>query len=249
MILLLVGCEVDCFNDYSFKLMFKGLARTVPQHVRRSLPITPTILLDIYKELDFNNSNHVTLWAAFLISFFLLCRKSNIVPNSMKKFDKNKQFTRQDFIVDNNCLLVVVKWSKTIQVKERVELMPIVSIPGSVLCPVKAYKNMLKVFPGSHIDPAFTVRSKQGNLVPLAYHFFQKSLKYFIGLTGRDSKRYSTHGFRRGGATFAFKCKVPGELIKKMGDWKSDIYQIYLDMSVDDRLQAAIAFRKAITKL
>jgi len=46
-----------------------------------------------------------------------------------------------------------------------------------------------------------------------------------------DSTSYSPHSFRRGGATFAFEAKVPSELIKAQGDWCSDCYLIYLEMT------------------
>ena len=39
----------------------------------------------------------------------------------------------------------------------------------------------------------------------------------------------SSHSFRRGGAVWLLSCKVPGEVIKVMGDWKSKAYLAYLD--------------------
>ena len=48
---------------------------------------------------------------------------------------------------------------------------------------------------------------------------------YEIGL---DPNHYSSHSFRRGGATWAFKCGVSAELIQLQGDWKSDAYKLYL---------------------
>lgn len=39
--------------------------------------------------------------------------------------------------------------------------------------------------------------------------------------------------FCRGGATYAFRSGVPGELIQVMGDWKSDAYKRYFDFSFD----------------
>ena len=53
----------------------------------------------------------------------------------------------------------------------------------------------------------------------------------------------SPHSFRRGGATFAFEAKVPSELIKAQGDWRSDCYLIYLEMT--DRQKRAAATRMA----
>jgi len=47
-----------------------------------------------------------------------------------------------------------------------------------------------------------------------------------------DPQSFSPHSFRRGGASFAFECNVPGEFIKFQGDWRSDGYLVYLEMSV-----------------
>ena len=39
----------------------------------------------------------------------------------------------------------------------------------------------------------------------------------------------SSHSFRRGGATWALSCGVPGGIVKLLGDWKSAEYLVYLD--------------------
>ena len=40
----------------------------------------------------------------------------------------------------------------------------------------------------------------------------------------------------RGGSTFAIKFRVPTDLIKLHGDWKSDCYQNYLSLLLEDKL-------------
>jgi len=47
---------------------------------------------------------------------------------------------------------------------------------------------------------------------------------------------FSPHSFRRGGATFAFDCGLPLEIIKSLGDWQSDAYLIYLELSDKQKL-------------
>ena len=63
---------------------------------------------------------------------------------------------------------------------------------------------------------------------------------------GLDWKRYSGHSFRRGGATFAFNLGVNSELIQYMGDWASDAYQRYQEMSPAMRLALPLAMASAI---
>ena len=47
-----------------------------------------------------------------------------------------------------------------------------------------------------------------------------------------------------GGATWAFQAGMPGELIQICGDWASDAYKLYLQFTMQDKLDlAALMFR------
>ena len=48
---------------------------------------------------------------------------------------------------------------------------------------------------------------------------------------GIPPDRYSGHGLRRGGATFALQCGLPVDLLKIQGDWKSNCVERYLESS------------------
>lgn len=48
---------------------------------------------------------------------------------------------------------------------------------------------------------------------------------------------YSSHSFRRGGATFAFASHAPPAFIKAQGDWQSEAYLVYLQLSKEDKLK------------
>ena len=77
----------------------------------------------------------------------------------------------------------------------------------------------------------------------ITYTQFSSFLARVIKAVGIDSTSYSPHGFRRGGATFAFEAKEPSELIKAQGHWRSDCYLIYLELT--DRQKRAAATRMA----
>ena len=59
---------------------------------------------------------------------------------------------------------------------------------------------------------------------------------------GCDERRYGAHSLRIGGATAALAAGVPPSLIRMMGRWSSDIYEIYCRMSIE----AALSVGKAI---
>ena len=63
---------------------------------------------------------------------------------------------------------------------------------------------------------------------------------------GINPQSYAGHSFRRGGASFAYQSVVPLELIKALGDWRSDTILIYLTMPLTIRLQSANMLCKSI---
>ena len=231
----ILGHSTEQINDFIINLSLKGIARTQPHLVKQSAPITPEILLKMYQNMDMRKSTNIVLWCLFLFAFFLFARKSNLVPTTVKDLKSSKFLLRQDICCKNGNLLVTMKWSKTIQFGDRILVTPLVSIPHSPLCPVAAYLKMRQVIKADTTDPLFTLSNRK----PVFYEQYQLKLKELIDKIGLDSNLYSTHSFRRGGCTFAFKSKVPIDLIKSHGDWRSDCYQKYLSFSLEDKLIVA----------
>ena len=54
--------------------------------------------------------------------------------------------------------------------------------------------------------------------------------KTVVAGAGLPLLNITPHSIRRGGATYALKCKVPPVCIKLQGDWVSDAWQIYAHM-------------------
>jgi hypothetical protein len=104
---------------------------------------------------------------------------------------------------------------------------------------------MCRLIPGKETDPAFFIPQGQ-HKIPVSYQQWQKWLKYLIEASGRDPNRFATHSFRRGGASFAFQAGVPVEVIKLLGDWKSDAFFRYLQVPILDKAKAASRISKHI---
>lgn len=232
------GYDVDNFDHYTLRIFKKGLARVKQYQPRQALPITPDILLDISSLVDWKCQQDVVYFTLFLFGFFLMARKSNLVPDSVAKFDPKKQLVRGDIQITKKEALVTLSWSKTNQFGSRVHSVPLLALPGSKLCPVRACSKLFKLTPGSDMDPVFQTWEK-GVLKPITYHKMQKWLKKWIGLTGRISDGYTSHSLRRGGATFASKVGVPKEYIKLVGDWRSDCVDQYIQFPMEARVKAA----------
>ena len=120
-------------------------------------------------------------------------------------------------------------------------------MPGSRLCPVAAYKNMLRLVPAAPADPAFIIVQGQARQ-PVKYTMLQKFIKDSVARLGLNPALFSSHSLRRAGATWAFKSQVPGELIQTHGDWASQAYLRYLEFSLSERLTVADKMTTEIEK-
>jgi hypothetical protein len=120
-----------------------------------------------------------------------MSRKSNLVPDSVHSFDAKKQLLRGKVFISKGVAIVALEWTNSIQPGERRLKIPLVYIPGSVLCHVNAYIRMCKVIPAPDDSPAFVLR-KHYRLVPVTYPQFLSKLRYIINMTGRVSELYSS---------------------------------------------------------
>lgn len=222
-------------ESFSYKLTIKGITRIKSHLPNRTLPVTPEILLEIFEHMQMEDQLDITFWSLFLIAFFMFSRKSNLVPISTSKFDPKKQLCRKDFEIHDEYLIISIRWSKTIQFGQRILSIPLCAIHGNPLCPVAAFKKMCQKIPAEGSDPAFC--KKIGSYtIPITYQEYQKKFKKLITSTGRNPNLYSTHSFRRGGATFAFESGVNTELLQSHGDWRSDAYKKYLEFNLEKKL-------------
>ena len=241
--------HIDLHQDFFIRLTLRGLKRIHGHSPSTKLPITPQILLRLRSTINFQQSLDLVFWTAALVAFFTFFRKSNSFVSSSTAFDPARNLTRNDVQILQSFALITVTWTKTIQNKERLLSIPIPRIPNSPLCPVSALEHYFLQVPVSISPclPFFTF--VQGNqLHPLTYSLFVKLLRTKLSALGLQPELYSSHSFRRGGASFAFALHLPGELIQLQGDWKSDAYLHYLDKPLTQRLKVAFAFRNALAR-
>ena len=238
------------FPDHSLdiKLTVEGLARLNPHAPKRASPLTPDIMLEIERHLDLSDEFQVTMWAMVLLGFFTLSRKSQLVVTGRVAFDKTKQLVRGDGEVRQSGLLVKFRWSKRNQFGARVLQVPVLSIPGSTLCPLKTYKRMQKMVAAGNDNPAFCLPGKR-KLVLITYVQLKGFIKAMVTKVGLNPGDFSTHSLRRASATWAFKANVRGELIKVQGDWASEAYLWYLEFSLDQRMVVARRMTEEIVVL
>ena len=251
-IIRLLNIEQGLHNplqSWPIQSFMQGVKRSKGNAPRRKLPITPALLLRIQRLMDFSKPSNRVLWAAYLMSFFTLLRKSNIVPPSQAKFDSKRQPCRSDLRRARQGFVLHIKETKTIQFKERDLLLPIPYLPRHPLCPTTALIAVLALLPTAPPStPLFAYPAYDG-LHVLTQAALSRHLKEHLRCIGVDPTVYSAHSFRRGGASWALQCGMPGELIQVLGDWRSDCYQKYLQLDVSTKFTLLSPFSKNLPTL
>ena len=247
-----LGYPLTWDTNYHYKLMLKGCQRFLGVAPKRKSAMMPHILYDIYCLLDLRTPLHSALWALCLVAFFTFLRKSNLVLERANR-PSPKVPLRQDLCFHAKGATLTIRATKTIQFKQRYLSIPLPYIPDSPLCPVTALRNHLQINDlndKSDGKPLFSViLPRSGEHAPITAAKFSAFIQRAIKTLGLDPGQFSPHSFRRGGATFAFSCSVPSELIQRQGDWHSDAYLVYLEMSDAQKLQASETMARRIQPL
>ena len=191
-----------------------------------------------WSHLDLTSPQDSAIWCLFTVAFFSFLRKSNLTAPSPRRFDPTRHLCRDDIKFTSQGVVLRIKWSKTLQHKDRLLFVPLPLIPGSPLCPVTAILQFFSLVPAPASAPFFCV-PRNGSLRPLTYTDFTSSIKSLISRIGLHPTEFSPHSFRRGGATFAFQAGVPERLIQRHGDWRSDAYRRYLALPLSQRTMVA----------
>ena len=240
----ILGFSTDKINDFLLNLSLKGIARLHPHCIQQAHVITPTMLSQMSSHMNLTAKIDIVYWCLFLFAFYLFARKSNLVPTTKRDLKSKKFLLRKNVSHEGELLLVTMNWSKTIQYGERLLQTPLIPIPGSVLCPVSAYNNMCSQVKAKPDDPLFSLPKGQY----VTYSKFQSKLRELISKLSLEPQLYSSHSFRRSGATFAFQSGCSSELVQLQGDWKSDAYRRYLTFSLNDKLAVAMEMKQHILK-
>ena len=244
-VMQLAGSSAPSIAEPQIKLTIRGLKRTMHHKVRRALPMDPQLLKKIHSLLDHNNSFHAVFWLYCVLSFLLFCRKSNLIPNSARAFNPNKQLLWSDISFSSQAVVVDIKWSKTNQFGDKQVTVPLLANPKSELCPVSAIRQVISLVPPIKTHSPFIFKTGTSHQL-LTYPLMQSTLRVILAILGKDPTKYSSHSFRRGGATFAHVIGMKGQDIQILGGWASECYKLYLHSTVQGRVKLAKRIRDAI---
>ena len=80
----------------------------------------------MYENIDILKPQDLSLWCSFLVAFYCLFRKANVVPKD-NTFDPECVLTRSDIAIDEeeNNVLIYVNFSKVNQYQKSFQAIPI----------------------------------------------------------------------------------------------------------------------------
>ena len=230
-------------SSFSLDTTLQGLKRRLARTPFQVLPIDPTVLRLMYRNINVNKKEDLALWCAFLTAFYCLFRKANTVPKSAQS-DINKILTRDNIGLDrrNRRVYVYVGFSKTNQYRKRDRCIP---VPSNVDPALDLYRHIEKLFSSVNASdeaPAFSYDTNKF----ICYDQFTRRLKQILSLSGLNPDLYSGHSFRRGGASFLFSVGASQLMVQVLGDWTSMVYTRYLFLDAEDRMKAQLLMADAI---
>lgn len=226
----------QAYESFRFHLMRRALSLTMYHITDQKAAITPGLLRELCHATDYMGPLGVLFKCLFTLAFFSFLRSSNLLSHSGKVFDRSRQLCRGDIIKQPGCLIVLIKWSKTKQVRDNVECIALTALPHCDICPVQAFKNFTRQFPVSLNAPLFSYVTR-ARLKVLTVSKVQKVLKSLLEISGHVSARYTLHSFRRGGCTTAHQCLADPLRIKQHGLWSSSAFERYITPGLEDKLK------------
>ena len=125
-------------GNWHVSSVLTGIKRVLGDSPQQKLPITVSLLLQLHSKIQLSCSVDASFWAICLVSFFGMFRKSHMVVTTASAFNAKQQFTKSDFRFFPWGVEIIVRWSKTIQFRERQISIPLPRVSGSPLCPVSA---------------------------------------------------------------------------------------------------------------
>ena len=198
---------------------------------RTRLPIT----IDLMRQLQTlfsrkpHNYHYIMLWAACCTAFFGLLRCGEFTTQG--PYDPQVHLSFKDLAVDNKrsptYIRLCIKQSKTDRFRHGNFVY--LGKTDSEVCPVQAILQYLSVR-GATPGPLFLSEHQK----PLTRAMFSSALSSRLRELGLQASLYNTHSFRIGGATSAKEAGIPDVYVKKLGRWRSDVYQRYVRPSAPE---------------
>ena len=222
-----------------YKLMSQAFKKARTEPVKQAAPMNHGTLLILFKQVNLKDELEVVAWVAVLVGFCLILRVSNLGPRTRETFDPYMHLTRGDLMQKKGFWSMSLRWTKTLQFRNRVVWAPLVPSACRPICPKHWVLKMIKFIPAEEHEPMFLVREGQARH-PLTSAQVGRLLHKWAKNAGLDPGPLTPHCLRRGGLTWAHRAKLSGEALQILGDWASKAYMAYIDLDFDSRVESGL---------
>ena len=146
----LLGLPVPDPSEKQMQMFMQGLKRILLHAIKQAEPMTPDLLLRLSKVVNYQDDVEMVAWTAILLGFYMFMRRSNLVPDTMDDYNIDEQFRRADLNIINleSAMMVEVRWSKTLQFKQKILRFPVLPARNKAVCPVYWTHHMVTRIPG-----------------------------------------------------------------------------------------------------
>ena len=211
----------DPTKDDLLQLLCTGIKRSQGVSKHNRLPITINVLQTLKSQLrhdpSFSPLEKRLLWAAFTLAFYGFLRASEFATPNL---------TWQHIQLAADRYTVFIEQSKTDPFRCGHTIT--IHATSTSTCPVRALRLYTEATtPLQDNEPVF----KGGKFSPLDRQQLTKSIQHLLQNTQYSHQHYSSHSFRSGAATTAASAGIPEWLIKILGRWRSNAYQVYIHSS------------------
>lgn len=153
----LAGFPVPGTNDPNLSHMLRAIKFELAHPIKRAVPMTPDLLRDIYRQIDLGSLEDVVCYIALLLGFFMFLRKSNLVPDTKLNFNSEEQLIRKDVRIGPNMVVVQIRWTKTMQYRDKQLWLPLIPVKDKTICPVFWIKWLMSHIGGKPEDPVLAL--------------------------------------------------------------------------------------------
>ena len=235
------GLSTSCFKDQRINYFQKSVTLHRPFKASLKNLIDIDTLHLIVRACDFTYMGQI-FKAIYTLAFFSFLRLSNLVPHTRNAFSPYYKVARGDVIFAPPGLLLLIKWSKTIQAKNAVKILKIPDLGANPICPVQAIRNAMAITPGPSNSPLFQYKSNS-QWQPLTDTQVRRHFALILKKLNLHNSNITFHAFRHSGATYAFNSNIELQHIQSHGTWTSECVWKYITTDHNATDQVALTFQ------
>ncbi|THH29295.1 hypothetical protein EUX98_g4898 [Antrodiella citrinella] len=206
-------------------------ALTPPSSIRaRRSPVTLEALSNIQRTLDLSQGRDAAVWACAVCCYYGIARLGELTVKTIAKFKaKPTQYVRRQNVslqVDRGGRKVTAIFIPVTKVSKSGEEIYFAQQDG-LTDPESALRNHFNINKPSDAEHLFMHTFKKSR-VPLSKDIMLKRLKVCAHFVDPTASSFTGHSFRIGGTLEYLLRGVPFEVVKTLGRWSSNAFQIYL---------------------